>query len=156
VQGLLHPEGELATARAARQLALPMVLSTVSSQPMEKVAAALGETPRWFQLYWPRDPDLAASFVQRAEQVGCGAVVATPGCACMGWRVADLQHGFNPFVRGQGLANYFSDPHFRSCLAVMPEVDPADAVRHWVDVSGSPMFTWADLSRLQQLTRLPI
>ena len=156
VQGLLHPEGELATARASRALGLPMVLSTVSSQPMEKVAEALGDTPRWFQVYWPADVELAGSFVRRAELCGCSAIVVTLDCACIGWREVDLQNGFNPFVRGQGLANYFSDPVFRSRLNAPPEADPAAAVRHWVKVAGSPIFTWADLEILQKQTKLPI
>lgn len=156
VQGLLHPEGEVATARAARGLGIPMVLSTVSSQPMEKVAAALGTTPRWFQIYWPADPELAGSLVDRAAQIGCSAIVVTLDCACMGWREIDLKNGFNPFIRGQGLANYFSDPVFRSRLKVQPEVDPSEAIRHWVRVASSPIFTWADLETLQQRTKLPI
>jgi isopentenyl diphosphate isomerase/L-lactate dehydrogenase-like FMN-dependent dehydrogenase len=156
VQGLLHPDGDLATARAARGLGLPMVLSTVSSYPMEKIAETLGDTPHWFQVYWPADPELAGSFVQRAERCGCTAIVVTLDCACIGWREVDLQQGFNPFVRGQGLANYFSDPVFRGRLPSPPEADPAGAVRHWVKVAGSPIFTWADLATLQTLTKLPI
>ena len=77
VQGILHKEGELAVARAARSLGVPMILSTVSSYPMEAVAAALGDTPRWFQLYWPRVDELAASFISRAEAAGYGAIVVT-------------------------------------------------------------------------------
>ena len=70
VQWILHKDGELAVARAARALGVPMILSTVSSYPMEEVADALGDTPRWFQLYWPRDDELAASFIRRAELAG--------------------------------------------------------------------------------------
>ena len=156
VQGLLHADGELATARAARRLGLPMVLSTVSSQPMEKIVEALGDTPRWFQIYWPNDPELAASFIQRAERLGSRAIVVTLDCASIGWREVDLQNGFNPFIRGQGLGNYFSDPHFRSGLKVLPETDPTEAIRKWVDVTASMVFTWADLERLQAMTKLPI
>lgn len=156
VQGILHPDGELATARAARSLGLPMVLSTVSSHPMEKIAETLRDTPRWFQIYWPGDGDLAASFVGRAEQIGCTALIVTLDCACMGWREVDLQNGFNPFIRGQGLANYFSDPVFRGHLAAAPEADPTAAVRHWLQVAGTPIFTWKNLATLRGLTRLPI
>jgi len=156
VQGILHPDGDLATARAARSLGLPMVLSTVSSYPMEKIAEALGPAPRWFQIYWPGDEDLAVSFVRRAEKCGCSALVVTLDCACMGWREVDLQNGYNPFVRGQGLANYFSDPVFRSQLSAAPETNPIAAVRHWLKVAGTPVFTWKNLATLRGLTRLPI
>src|SRR5262249_7506840 len=86
VQAMVHPEAELAVARAARALGVPMVLSSVSSTPLEAVAAALGGSPRWFQLYWPKDPALAASLVGRAERAGFEAGVGTPDPHFLGWR----------------------------------------------------------------------
>jgi len=77
VQGILHPEGELAVARAAAAVGLPFVLSTVSSQPLEAVAEAMGPAPRWFQLYWGRDPELTVSLIRRAEAAGYEALVVT-------------------------------------------------------------------------------
>src|SRR4051794_10663136 len=56
VQTIVHPEGELATARAASSVGLPMILSTASSHTVEEVAEAGADGPRWFQLYWPSDP----------------------------------------------------------------------------------------------------
>src|SRR5438270_43829 len=73
VQAVVHPDGELASARAAASVGVPMIHSTAASNSIEDVAAALGDTPRWFQLYWPNDPELAASFVRRAEAAGYGA-----------------------------------------------------------------------------------
>ena len=58
VQSIIHPDGELATARAAAEVGLPMVMSTASSYSIEDVAAASGDGARWFQLYWPNDPDV--------------------------------------------------------------------------------------------------
>jgi lactate 2-monooxygenase len=58
VQGIMHPDGELAVARAAAELGIPMVLSTVSSYSMEDIAKANGDGVRWFQLYWPNDEDV--------------------------------------------------------------------------------------------------
>ncbi|MGC2253510.1 MAG: alpha-hydroxy-acid oxidizing protein, partial [Candidatus Acidiferrales bacterium] len=77
VQGIVHAEAELATGRAAAALGLPFVLSTVSSQPIEKVAQAMGAAPRWFQLYWGKNPELTASMLQRAEKAGYTALVVT-------------------------------------------------------------------------------
>src|SRR5262249_23664519 len=51
VQSMLHADAELAVARAARSLGVPMVLSSVSSTPLEAVAAELAGSPGWFQLY---------------------------------------------------------------------------------------------------------
>src|SRR3954465_7065594 len=77
VQSIIHPEGELAVARAAGELGVPMVASTASSFTMEEIAEAGGDAPRWFQLYWPKSDELAESFVRRAEAAGYGALVVT-------------------------------------------------------------------------------
>jgi lactate 2-monooxygenase len=133
-----------------------MVLSSVSSTPMEAVAAALGDSPRWFQLYWPKDPDLAASLVGRAERAGFEALVVTLDTYLLGWRERDLQLAWLPFAHGQGIANYLSDPAFRAALPRPPEEDPAAAVRHFLAVVSNAALTWDDLARLRRQTRLPI
>ena len=63
VLSIVHKEADLAVARAARSLGVPLILSTAASTTMEDVARTMGDIPRWFQLYWPRDDELAASFV---------------------------------------------------------------------------------------------
>jgi isopentenyl diphosphate isomerase/L-lactate dehydrogenase-like FMN-dependent dehydrogenase len=156
VQGMLHPEAELAVARAARSLGVPLVLSTVSSTPLEAVAEALGSSPRWFQLYWPRDPALAASLVGRAERAGFAALVVTLDTYLLGWRERDLTMAWLPFAHGLGIANYLSDPAFRASLPAPPEREPAAAVRHFLAVATNPALTWADLAWLRKQTRLPI
>src|SRR5919199_4667621 len=75
VQEIVHPDAERATARAAASLGVPYVHSTAASTSIEDVAAACGEGPRWFQLYFPRHRDIAASFVARAEAAGFEAVL---------------------------------------------------------------------------------
>jgi isopentenyl diphosphate isomerase/L-lactate dehydrogenase-like FMN-dependent dehydrogenase len=156
VQSMLHPEAELAVARAAKSLGIPLVLSTVSSTPLEAVAAAMGEAPRWFQLYWPRDPALAASLVRRAERVGYSAVVVTLDTHLLGWRERDLQLGWLPFLHALGLANYLTDPVFRAALPAPPEEDPQSAVRHFLRVVSDSSLTWEDLAELRRHTRLPV
>ena len=91
VQGIVHAEGEVATARAAAALGVPMVLSTASSKSMEEVAKALGAGIGWFQLYWSKDPELTASFLRRAEAAGFKALVVTLDVPMLGWRERDLQ-----------------------------------------------------------------
>jgi isopentenyl diphosphate isomerase/L-lactate dehydrogenase-like FMN-dependent dehydrogenase len=156
VHGMLHTEAEHAVARAARSLGVPLILSSVSSTPLEAVAATLGDSPRWFQLYWPRDPDLAASLVGRAERAGFNAIVVTLDTYLYGWRERDLQMAWLPFAHGQGIANYVSDPVFRAGLPAPPERDPAAAVRHFLAVVSNPALTWPDLAFLRKHTRLPI
>ena len=91
VQKVLHEDGELATARAAAALGLPMIASTNSHFTLEEIAAAGGDAPRWFQLYWPNDRDLAESFVKRAEAAGYAAIVLTVDTFIPGWKPRDLQ-----------------------------------------------------------------
>jgi isopentenyl diphosphate isomerase/L-lactate dehydrogenase-like FMN-dependent dehydrogenase len=129
VQGIVHSEAELATARAAASLGIPCVLSTLSSRPLEKVAQASGEGPRWFQLYWTTHPEVTASLIRRAEAAGYSALVITLDTPILGWRERDLQHPYLPFLLGEGLANFFTDPVFCSELQRPPQEHPLAAVR---------------------------
>ncbi len=154
--GIVYPDAEREVAQAAAGLGLPMILSTVSSTAMEDVAPELGDTPGWFQLYWARDQDVAASLVGRAERAGYRAVVVTLDTWSLAWRPRDLQAGFVPFLTGEGLANYFSDPAFRAGLARAPEEDVPSAVLHWLAMFGNPGLSWVDFNWLRQQTSLPI
>jgi lactate 2-monooxygenase len=156
LQSVVHPEAELAVARAAASLEIPVILSTVSSNTLEAVAPAMNGVPHWFQLYWPNDPGLAASLVSRAERAGYGAIVITLDVPLLGWRERDLQHAYLPFLRGVGSANYFSDPVFRNSLSQTPEEDPEAAIRHWMSLIAHPSLTWDDLASLREQTRLPL
>ena len=60
-----------------------------------------------------------------------------------------------PQMRGVALANYFSDPNFRSRLAKPPSEDPAPAIQLFAGIFGRPL-TWADLPWLRSLTKLPL
>ncbi|WP_031469047.1 lactate 2-monooxygenase [Sciscionella sediminilitoris] len=139
VQSILHPEGELATARAAADLGVPMVMSTASSYSIEDVAEANGDGSRWFQLYWPNDPDVCVSILQRAEKADFTTLVVTLDTWQLGWRPSDLDSAYLPFLRGIGTEVYFSDPVFRAGLSASPEEDLGSAVARWL-----PMFTGTD------------
>jgi isopentenyl diphosphate isomerase/L-lactate dehydrogenase-like FMN-dependent dehydrogenase len=156
VQNIIHPEAEVAVGRAAASLGVPFVLSTVSSRPIEEVAQAMSEAPRWFQLYWGKDHELTASLLQRAEKSGYSALVVTLDTAMLGWRERDLQHPYLPFLLGDGLANYFTDPIFCSRLAQPPAADPAAAIRLWGTLFSNTALTWTDLGWLRRQTKLPI
>ncbi|MGF2946352.1 lactate 2-monooxygenase [Mycobacterium sp. Lab-001] len=147
--------GDLATARAAARTGVPMVASTLSVDPMEDVAAALGNTPGFFQLYTPTDRELAASLVQRAEAAGFKGIVVTLDTWVTGWRPRDLSTSNFPQLRGHCLANYTSDPVFRAGLARPPEEDPQGAVLRWVQLFANAL-SWDDLAWLRSLTDLPL
>jgi len=156
VQKVVHPDGELASARAAAALGVPMIASTAAHFPLEEIAAAGGEAPRWFQLYWPNDPDLARSLVERAEAAGYGAIVLTVDTFIPGWKPRDLQQAWLPFLQGMGVGNYFQDPVFRAALEKTPEEDPGMATGHFLGVQANPALGWDDLATLREMTSLPI
>ncbi len=156
VQKVVHPDGELASARAAAALGLPLIASTNSHFTLEEIATAGGEAPRWFQLYWPNDRELAASFVARAEAAGYGAIVLTVDTFIPGWKPRDLQQAWLPFLNGMGVANYFQDPVFRAALDKTPEEDPGAATGHFLGVQANPALGWDDLGWLREQTELPL
>lgn len=157
VQKIVHPDGELATARAAAAVGVPMIASTASHFTMEEIAAAGGAAaPRWFQLYWANDRRLVASFVGRAERAGYGAIVLTVDTFVPGWKPRDLQQAWLPFLNGMGVANYFEDPVFREALEQTPEEDQGAATGHFLGVQANPSLSWEDLGWLREQTSLPI
>ncbi len=147
--------GDLAAARASAETGVPLMASTLSNDPLESVAGALGETPGFFQLYTPKDKALAESLVRRAEAAGYKGIVVTLDTWVTGWRPRDLNVANFPQLRGAVLMNYFSDPVFRAMLARPPEEDGAAAVRQWAGVFGK-VLTWDDMAWLRSLTTLPL
>src|SRR5262245_14541930 len=134
-----------------------MIASTASHFTMEEIAEASGpDAPRWFQLYWPNDPELLASFVGRAEAAGYGAIVVTVDTFVPGWKPRDLGQAWLPFLHGMGNANYFQDPVFRASLDKPPEEDQGTATGRYLGVLSNPSLTWDDLDLLRELTSLPI
>jgi lactate 2-monooxygenase len=156
VQSIVHEQAELAVGRAAAANGLPFILSTASSHTLEEVAETVDGAARWYQLYWPKDRDLAASFVNRAATAGYEAIVVTLDTWMLGWRPRDLANAYLPFLKGEGVANYFSDPVFRAALERSPEEDPMAAIGHWAQEFANPSVTWADLAWLREQTELPI
>ena len=147
--------GDLAAARASAETGVPLMASTLSNDPLESVAGALGDTPGFFQLYAPKDKALAESLVRRAEAAGYKGIVVTLDTWVTGWRPRDLNVANFPQLRGAVLMNYFSDPVFRAMLAKPPEEDGAAAVRQWAGVFGK-VLTWDDMAWLRSLTTLPL
>ncbi len=119
---MAHRDADLAVAKAAAALQVPYIFSNQASVPMETCAAAMGAAPHWFQLYWSRSNEVVASLVKRAEACGCSAIVLTLDTTMLGWRPRDLDLGSLPFMKGQGIAQYTSDPVFRALLS-----QPVDA-----------------------------
>jgi lactate 2-monooxygenase len=147
--------GDIAAARAAARTGVPLCVSTLTMDPLEDVAAEFGDTPGLFQLYTPTDRDLAESLVHRAEAAGYAGIVVTLDTWIPGWRPRDLATANFPQLRGMCLANYISDPNFRSKVEADIDADPRNAVLHWISIFGNSL-TWNDLPWLRSLTSLPL
>jgi lactate 2-monooxygenase len=156
VLSIAHPEGEVAVARAAAATGVPMVLSSAASHSIEEVTEAMGDAPRWFQLYWVNDREVAMSLVGRAETAGYSALVVTLDTMTLGWRPRDLSKGYLPFLSGEGCAQFFSDPVFCSRLDRPPEEDVLGAAAAMLGMFPNLGLTWDDLRWLRGQTTLPL
>jgi lactate 2-monooxygenase len=142
---MAHPEADVAVASAAAASGVPFIFSSQASRPMEDCASVMRDAPRWFQLYWSKSDALVESFVRRAEECGCSAIVVTLDTTMLGWRARDLDLGYLPFLRGKGIAQYLSDPVFVESLRGPPPEGPtADAKR---TINLSSLKTFAELTR---------
>jgi lactate 2-monooxygenase len=147
--------GDMAAARASALTGVPFCASTLANDPLEDVKAACGDTPAWFQLYTPRNREVATSLIRRAEDAGYKALVVTLDTWVTGWRPRDLNASNFPQLRGKVLVNYFSDPVFRSLLAKPPEEDMQAAILTWAATFGQ-VLTWDDMAWFKSVTKLPI
>jgi lactate 2-monooxygenase len=154
VLSIAHEEAEVGVAKASASSGVPMLLSSAATNSIEEVAAT--GAPRWFQLYWVNDREICASFVERAEAAGYGAIVVTLDTLTLGWRPRDLRQAYLPFIKGEGCGQYFSDPVFLSRLDKTPEEDMLTAAAMMLATFPNLGLTWDDLDWLRGQTKLPI
>jgi 4-hydroxymandelate oxidase len=146
-QKAFHPQGEVASARAAKTRGQLQMLSTVSSTSVEDVVAARG-APVWFQLYTTNQWDITVRLVKRAQAAGCPAVVVT----------VDL-----PVGRNTESATRLARTDTRTCTACHaaggsdPRARPMFA---GLDASSfsvtSPSLTWDFIKRLKDVTGMKV
>ena len=156
VLSIAHPEGEVAAARAAAANGVPFILSSAASHSTEEIADVMGTASRWFQLYWVNDREIAASFVSRAETAGYSAIVVTLDTSILGWRPRDLTNAYLPFIRGEGCAQFFTDPVFCAKLDKPPDDDLLTAAATMLMTFPNLALTWDDLGWLRARTGLPL
>lgn len=153
---MMHPDADLAVARATQRSGVPMIISSQASFPMEEIAKANGNGDRFYQLYWGKSDALAESFVKRAEAIGCKAIFITLDTTALGWRPRDLDIGYMPFLRSQGIAQYTSDPVFRAMLPQTPEENPQAAAFQFTQIFSDPGLDWARIAKIRSWTKLPV
>ena len=155
VLSLAHADAEMAVAKAARQLHVPVVVSTVSSKSLEEVGAVSEDNPHWFQLYWGRHNDFTKSILSRAEKAGYSAIVVTLDTRLFAWRERDIKNAYLPFLFNEGMVNYLSDPAFLQSVGD-PAKDRMKTLMHFAECFSNPCSQWSDLSFIKDCTRLPV
>lgn len=146
---LAHPDGELATARAASAAGTVMILSTLSTTPVEEVVAATSG-PVWFQLYVYRDRGATRALVERVEAAGCQALVFTVDAPLLGRRERDARSCFT-LPPELGVSNMLAAGH-----GALPAQHSDSGLAAYFASLIDPGLTWADIDWLRSITRLPI
>jgi isopentenyl diphosphate isomerase/L-lactate dehydrogenase-like FMN-dependent dehydrogenase len=154
VLSIAHEDAEPAVGRASASSGVPMILSGAATHSLEEVAET--GCPRWYQLYWPNDRELCASFVARAEAAGYSAIVVTLDTLALAWRPRDLRAAYLPFLGGEGCGVYFSDPVFLSRLQKPPQEDLLTAAATMLTHFPNLGLAWDDLDWLRGQTTLPL
>ncbi|MEU3741525.1 alpha-hydroxy acid oxidase [Streptomyces sp. NPDC032198] len=146
---LVHPEGELATARAAKTAGVPFTVATLSTVPVEEITAVGGTV--WFQLYWLRERQRSLDLARRAEDAGCEALMLTVDVPWMGRRLRDVRNGFAlpGHVRAAHLDGGAPSAAHRSGTV-------GSAVAAHTAEAFSPAVTWSCVEELRAATRLPL
>jgi isopentenyl diphosphate isomerase/L-lactate dehydrogenase-like FMN-dependent dehydrogenase len=131
---LVKADSDVHIARGAAAARTPYIFSSQGCNPMEETARSMGDTPFWYQLYWSTDEPLVDSMIRRAEECGAQALVVTVDTTTLGWRPQDLDLGSLPFAKGQGIAQYTSDPRFLEIIreriaAAATSSSPAEKVK---------------------------
>jgi 4-hydroxymandelate oxidase len=146
---LAHPEGELATVRAAGAQGTIMILSTLSNTAVEEVVAA-ASGPVWFQLYVYRDRGATRALVERVCAAGCSALVLTVDAPLLGRRERDVR---NRFVLPQGLTVENLMP---AGMSELPGGTRDSGLAAYFASLLDPSLTWNDVVWLRSITELPI
>lgn len=147
-QRLAHPDGELATARAARRTGSILVASSLSTCTIEEIAAeAAGAL--WFQLYVFKDRELTRDIVQRAEAAGATALALTVTVPVQGRRERDATNAFR-------LPAELEMANFRGYVQARFPDASGSALEAFIGSNFDPTLSWDVVAWLRSVTRLPI
>jgi isopentenyl diphosphate isomerase/L-lactate dehydrogenase-like FMN-dependent dehydrogenase len=144
---MIDADADLHIARAAAQAGVPYVFTNQGGTPMEQLAEAMGDAPRWVQLYWSTDEGLVDSLIQRAEAIDAGALVVTLDTTTLGWRPQDLNLGSLPFAQGLGIGQYTSDPRFRELVRERIATARESGIKQEVEVTLGAIRSLLSITR---------
>ena len=145
---LAHPDGELATSRAAGEAGILFCASTFANYSMEDIAA-VATGPRWFQLYCYKDRGLTESLVDRAVAAGYQAIILTADAPLVGFRQRDVRNGFAP-PPGVSLRNFETTSNREMKRTA------GSSLATYVSALTDPNLTWADVDWLVGKAKMPV
>lgn len=162
--GMVHPDGEILAARAAKKFGIPFTLSTMSICSIEAVAQGTDYHPFWFQLYVMRDRNFVANLIERAKAANCAALVVTMDLQVFGQRHKDIKNGLStpPKITLRNLINIASKPrwcrqilasrhrNFGNIIGHASGVDNIDAMVEWTQQQFDPCLSWHDVEWIKQ------
>ena len=154
VQSIVHPDAEVAVARAASSEGVPFILSTASSRPSKRSHRQAGG-PALVPTLLGQRSRTTASFLQRAENAGYTAIVVTLDTNLLSWRERDVQNAYLPFLLGEGTRQLPQRSRLPLASAAAAGADPQAAIRLWA-LFTNPTLTWADLAFLRRTPACPL
>lgn len=148
MQRMAHPEGELATARAASAAGTIMTLSSWATSSVEEVSST-GPGIRFFQLYVYKDRHVVAQLVRRAEKAGFKAIALTVDTPRLGRREADIKNRFT-------LPPHLTLKNFEGLDLGKMDKTTDSGLASYVAGQIDRSLSWKDVKWLQTITKLPI
>ncbi len=146
---IVHPDGEIATARGAAAADTTMIVSSFATVSIEEIARAVPKAPLWFQLYVQPDRGFTRALVQRAEQAGCSALCLTVDTPVLGARNRETRVSFQ-LPAGMTRANLES---LSPATASSSHRPPEGAIYSEV---LEPRLTWKDVEWLRGIAKVPV
>ena len=162
--GMMHANGEMHGAMAAKKFGVPFTLSTMSICSIEDVAEHT-QAPFWFQLYVMRDKTFMENLIRRAQRANCSALVVTLDLQVMGQRHCDIKNGLSapPKPTFGNLLNLATKPHwcwqmaqtqrrtFRNIVGHAQGVTDVSSLAAWTAEQFDPRLNWDDIKRIKDL-----
>lgn len=162
--GMIHPDGEIHAARAAKKFGIPFTLSSMSICSLEAVSQATQGHPFWFQLYVLRDRQFVANLIDRAKAANCSALVVTMDLQVFGQRHKDIKNGLStpPKMTLRNVLNIASKPrwcwqmlntkhrNFGNIIGHVSGVDNIDSMVEWTAQQYDPRLSWKDIEWIKR------
>lgn len=137
MQRMAHPEGEIATAKAAAKENIIYILSTLSTSSIEEVTSSTENSTKWFQLYIYKDRELTENIIRRAENSNFKALVLTVDAPVFGLRRADMKNKF-------ALPNHLRLANFSDSIVS----EGGSGINEYVSKQFDSSISWSDVSWL--------